>query len=159
MASDKDKRVLGKMDETYEGGGAPAGVDPQSGQHRGHWILSEEERKKGFVRPVRLSYKHIGLRPKYPTRELTEDEKKQYEGCDYVAYEPYPESEEPVTGSFWTKKRLESGCGTVTSMPRPIAETWARDINFYGGTFCCTCRAYLPVGEFVWLDDDSRLGT
>lgn len=28
------------------------------GQHRDHWVLSADERAKGFVRPVRRSYVH-----------------------------------------------------------------------------------------------------
>ena len=28
-------------------------------------------------------------------------------------------------------------CGTVTTMGQSIAETYARQPNFYGGTFCC----------------------
>lgn len=38
--------------------GAPAPVDPASGQHRDHWVLPEAERAKGFVRPVRRNYRH-----------------------------------------------------------------------------------------------------
>lgn len=30
-----------------------------SGQQKGYIVLSEEERKKGFVRPVRRTYKHL----------------------------------------------------------------------------------------------------
>lgn len=39
--------------------GAPQPINPATGQHDSYWILSEEERAKGFVRPVRLSYKHL----------------------------------------------------------------------------------------------------
>jgi hypothetical protein len=156
------KRVLGKMDESYTGGEAPGGRDPISKQHIGHWILSEEERSKGFVRPVRLSYKHVGVRPKHPTRELTPEEKVRFKDCNYVAYEAYPEGG-ALTGRYWTQKQLDSGCGgSITSMPRPIAETIARQPDFYGGTFCCRCGDYFPIGEageFVWLDDESRVGT
>ncbi len=38
--------------------GAPKGINPATGQHKSYWVLSEEERAKGFVRPVRLSYIH-----------------------------------------------------------------------------------------------------
>lgn len=44
------------------------------------------------------------------------------------------------------------GCGVETSMARPIAETYARDPKFYGGTYCVGCRKHLPVAEFRWLD-------
>jgi hypothetical protein len=33
-------------------------IDPETGQQKGYVVLSEEERKKGFVRPVRRSYIH-----------------------------------------------------------------------------------------------------
>ena len=38
--------------------GAPQPINPATGQHGAYWVLSEEERKKGFVRPVRQSYQH-----------------------------------------------------------------------------------------------------
>lgn len=53
-------------------------------------------------------------------------------------------------------------CGTVTRMPQACAETYARQPSYYGSTFCCGCREYLPVGaggQFVWLDDGTRVGT
>ncbi len=42
----------------HEHGGAPAPIDPATGQHKAYWVLSEEERAKGFIRPVRTSYIH-----------------------------------------------------------------------------------------------------
>ena len=33
-------------------------IDPATGQQRGYVVLSAEERFKGFVRPVRVSYIH-----------------------------------------------------------------------------------------------------
>lgn len=38
--------------------GAPAPIDPATGMHRDYWILSDEDRAKGFVRPVREKYIH-----------------------------------------------------------------------------------------------------
>lgn len=32
---------------------------PRKGQQKAYVVLSEEEREKGFVRPVRQSYKHL----------------------------------------------------------------------------------------------------
>jgi hypothetical protein len=43
-------------------------------------------------------------------------------------------------------------CGTPTTMGRAIAETYARDPSFYGGTFCVTCSKHRPLSEFTWLD-------
>lgn len=84
-------------------------VDPRTGQYKDHWVLSEEERAKGFVRPLRHSYRH--------TR-----------------------------------------CKGVTSMGDKIAETFARDPQFYSSTFCHQCRDYYPVGEFVWEGSEEVVG-
>jgi len=88
------------------------GPDPADGQYREqadvYLVLSEEERAKGFVRPVRLSYWHIP-------------------------------------------------CGQVTTMGLAIAETYARDPNHYGSTYCAHCGLHRPVGpdgEFYWCDSD-----
>jgi hypothetical protein len=35
-------------------------IDPATGMQKGYVVLSPEERAKGFVRPVRRSYVHIG---------------------------------------------------------------------------------------------------
>lgn len=76
------------------------------GMQKGYVVLSDEERAKGFVRPVRNSYIH-------------------------------------------------EKCGTLTTMSLPLAETYAREPDFYSGTFCAGCRSHFPVGEdgeFVWAD-------
>lgn len=80
------------------------------GQNQAYLVLSEAERAKGFVRPVRLAYKH-------------------------------------------------KTCGTVTTMARGIAETYARDPSFYGATFCGHCRTHLPVSEFVWEGTEEEVGS
>jgi hypothetical protein len=38
--------------------GAPGPIDSATGQHTQYWVLSESERAKGFVRPLRRSYVH-----------------------------------------------------------------------------------------------------
>lgn len=84
-----------------------------NGQQQGYVVLAAEERAKGFVRPVRRSYKHLK-------------------------------------------------CGGVTTMGQTLAETYARDPKFYGGTFCCDCGTHFPVGakgEFVWEGTDIKVGT
>lgn len=45
-------------DPGMENASAPKPIDPVTGQHGSYWVLSEEERKKGFVRPVRKMYTH-----------------------------------------------------------------------------------------------------
>lgn len=44
-------------DPTYDGG-APQPIDEKTGMHKDYYILCEEERAKGFVRPVRKTYVH-----------------------------------------------------------------------------------------------------
>lgn len=81
-----------------------------NGEQQKYVILSEAERRKGFVRPLRYSYRH-------------------------------------------------DTCGWPTSMARQIAETFARDPSFYGGTFCSTCHDHFPVEQFVWEGTDERVGS
>lgn len=140
----------------------PRKVDPTTGLQDDYVVLKPEERAKGFVRPVRETYRHVGIRPKHPLRDLTAAEKEQYKGSGYVKYEEYPESEKPVCGRFWTARELRSGCGSTTTMTRSIAETYARAPEFYGATYCATCHDHFPVGakgEFVWEGTDERVGT
>jgi hypothetical protein len=136
------------------------------GQQQGYVVLAPEERAKGFVRPVRLRYVHVGRQAgRHPLRDLTPDEAERYAKFDYVKFEAYPESESPITGRFWTQAEIDSigkGCGVATTMSQAIAETYARDPKFYDGTFCVGCREHLPVGErgeFVWYGTDERVGT
>lgn len=89
-----------------------SGIDPATGMQRKYVVLSDEERAKGFVRPVRRTYTH-------------------------------------------------EKCGVATTMGPMIAETYARDPKFYGGTYCVGCGSHFPVGEngeFIW-DDGTKVGT
>lgn len=63
----------------------------------------------------------------------------------------------PVRTSYTHEK-----CGGVTTMGLALAETYARDPKFYGGTFCVSCGSHFPVGasgEFYWTDTDQKVGT
>ena len=83
------------------------------GMRASYLVLSEEERARGFVRPVRRTYIH-------------------------------------------------QTCGAATTMGVAIAETYARNPGFYGGTYCAQCQAHFPVGEhgqFVWDGTDIKVGT
>ena len=133
-------------------------INPRTGQQKGYVVLTPEERAKGFVRPVRRSYIHQGARPKYPLRDLTPEEHERYDQYGYVKYEEYPPGD-AVAGRFWTEATLKSGCGTLTKMSQDIAETYARDPKFYGGTFCCGCGKHLPLEEFVWDGTDETVGS
>lgn len=53
---------------------------------------------------------------------------------------------------------VHSLCGVATKMSRAIAETYARDPEYYGATYCVGCRKHLPVSEFTW-DDGSVVGS
>lgn len=136
------------------------GIDAERvGQNKVYLVLSQAERAKGFVRPVRSSYRHVGIRPRYPLRDLTADEAERTKGRNYVKYEPYPESERPACGRYWTAADLQSGCGTETTMGMALSETYARDPGFYGATYCCGCMRHLPVKEFVWTADGEPVGS
>lgn len=102
----------------------------ETGQHKGYIVLCEEERKKGFVRPYRDAYKHVGR-----SQELVNDAGEIFQG--------------PCIG----------GCGVVTSMGRALSETYARDPGFYGATFCVQCNKHFPVAEFTWTEDGARVGS
>lgn len=138
-------------------------------QHETYLVLSDEERAKGFVRPVRRSYVHVGIPgPKFPLQDLTAEQKELWkdDADPYVKFEPYPAGYKgSATGRLWTQKDLDrvgKGCGTLTTMGRAIAETYARNPHFYGSTYCCGCHMHRPVGadgEFVWDGTDERVGT
>lgn len=91
-------------------------INPATGQQKDYVVLAEEERAKGFVRPVRLSYVHLK-------------------------------------------------CGTSTRMSQQIAETYARDPSFYGGTFCMHCGYHYPLvlpdgpRAFLWEDTNEGVGS
>jgi len=143
--------------------------DPQLGhgaddkpvpQHEVYLVLSPEERAKGFVRPYRDSYRHLGNQPKYTLRDLTDEEKQRYASENYVKFEMYPDSMAPRTGRFWTQEQLDNhGCGVVTVMGKGLSETYARDPHFYGSTYCIGCHMHRPVSEFVWTADGEAVGS
>ena len=87
------------------------GIDPEKiEQNKKYLILSEEERAKGFTRPLRMSYIH-------------------------------------------------TTCGVETKMGLALCETYARDPNFYGATYCCECQKHLAVSEFKWKEDGEIVGS
>lgn len=136
------------------------------GQYVDHWVLPDEERARGFIRPVRTAYRHVGIAgPQYPLADLTPEQAARF-GDEFAKYEAYPPGTHgSALGRFWTQAdidRIGKGCGCVTTMPRRIAETYAREPGFYGSTFCAGCGAYFqvgPRGEFVWDGTSERVGT
>lgn len=102
----------------------------ETGQHDGYIVLCDSERAKGFVRPYRDRYQHVGN-----LQQLVDDV-----GQD---------SHRVRTG----------GCGTVTTMGRALSETYACNPKFYSHTFCCGCNRHLLVSEFTWSKDGEEVGS
>lgn len=137
------------------------------GQHGNYLVLTEEERLKGFIRPIRDAYKHIGRKIEGTFRYLTLDELECHKKYGFVAYVAFPESHRPAVGQYLTQREVDTrngdyygGCGNVTTMGRSLAETYARDPGFYGSTYCSICKSHFPVGkngEFVWYPNDDLI--
>lgn len=140
------------------------GVDEQPGpQNEVYLVLSEEERAKGFVRPMRQSYVHVGPSgPTHPLSDLTAEQKERYADIGYVKFEAYP-GDGSVVGRYWTQAQLDAvgrgGCGSKTTMGLALAETYARDPKFYGSTYCCVCQKHRPVDEFRWDGTNEAVGS
>jgi len=134
-------------------------------QNECYLILSEEERAKGFIRPYRNQYIHIGKNIKSHWKSiyriLNEEEKNEHKE-KYVAIMTVLTDEE---GNFkggayvtqeqldkWKKGEQDGGCGGKTIMAREIAETYARNPSFYGATWCMNCKKHIDVNEFIWDD-------
>lgn len=170
MTERKDQMQTGcGLAETLHG--TPIGEHVETkpnGQQKDYVVLTAEERAKGFVEPVRRSYRHVGPPgPRGTLTDLTPEQRERFAAHGYVKWESYsPDFEGGVQqGRFWTQEQLDKvgkGCGVVTTMSQPLAETYARCPGFYGGTFCVGCGTHLPVGEsgeFVWDGIDQRVGT
>lgn len=116
-----------------------------TGQHKSYVVLCPEERAKGFTRPYRDSYRHVGI---------------------LLACGNYQRPEGVLGGSCLEcgmsqpeHRERRGACGTVTTMGRALSETYARDPSFYGATFCSGCNLRLPVGEFIWTADGQEVGS
>ena len=134
--------------------------DKPAQQADAYLVLSKAQRSKGFVRPYRETYKHVGDLPTHPLRVLTADEHERYDKYGYVAFEGYERIDSSVTGRFWTQQQLDAkGCGTITRMSSALAVTYARSPAFYGSSYCVGCSMHRPVAEFVWDLDGERVGS
>lgn len=109
-------------------------IDPATGLQKGYVVLCATERAKGFVRPLRYRYLHIG---------------KRIDGMDYRV----------ITPEMARRIQANGGCACHTSMSREIAETYARDPGFYVKTFCISCKQHLPLDQFVWLGSNETVGS
>lgn len=95
-------------------------------QNKVYLVLSEEERAKGFIRPLRRTYIHSRMKDGSPMPKVLLNE----------------------------HLKLLEGCGVATTMGQALAETYARDPYFYGRTWCCGCLGHYPVDEFDWEDGE-----
>lgn len=141
------------------------------GQNECYLVLSEEERAKGFIRPVRNTYVHVGRLPLYKSfyRFLTDEEKSEYKDKQYVAIMTVITNEDGshAGGPYitqdeldaWEKNKRIGGCGVATTMGTALAETYARDPKFYGATFCTGCNKHISVDEFFWDGTNETVGS
>jgi hypothetical protein len=151
------------------------------GQNECYLVLSEEERAKGFVRPVRTTYIHIGRKIEKKLNgslngRLIRIDDPEYDNRDgyytkergYAGYLEYSEEKFPLVGKYLTKVEFDAmsenkshsgGCGVATTMNMALSETYARNPKFYGATFCVGCNKHLPVDEFVWDGTDELVGS
>ena len=148
------------------------GTDNEPGpQCDTYLVLSEEERAKGFVRPVRNSYVHVGKSHSHYkgiNRMLTEEEQKEYPDKKYVAVLTVLTKEDGsfLGGAYVTSEELTAyqfgqrtgGCNTSTRMGQVLSETYARNPSFYWATYCVHCQKHLPVQEFVWEGTNITVG-
>lgn len=148
-------------------GDAPSKVRAEqteaTGQHKSYIVLCEDERKKGFVRPYRDAYKHVG--PFVERCEAT----TQADGEEnpHQCVRPYPHGGEHEFNALmilngpirFMAGGRRGGCGSITTMGQALSETYARDPTFYGATFCGRCNKHLPVAEFVWTADSQVVGS
>src|SRR6266702_4422174 len=92
-------------------------------QNEVYLVLSDVERAKGFVRPYRDSYVHVGQKPKYLLRDLDAEEQERYHAYGYIKFEPYPKSDSSAVGRYWTEAQLNrEACGALTRMGRVLSE-------------------------------------
>lgn len=132
------------------------------GMQEKYLVLSEEERAKGFVRPLRRSYRHSGRVVCGKPRQSDGREGWHVCVCDVghagecSAWQQVKSFQDAL--SVRETHRL-GGCGTVTTMGLALCETYARDPKFYGGTFCAGCRTHLPLDQFVWSEDGAVVGS
>lgn len=141
-----------------------------SNQNKAYIVLSDEERGKGYVRPVRRSYLHVGAPPlegrdkvePFSEEDILENNVK-YAEKKYIGLLPVYDKEGKRLGAKYVTEEDFKGkpaCNTTTTMAQILAETYARDPKFYGSTFCSSCNNHFPVKEFVWTENVSeRVGS
>lgn len=68
-------------------------------------------------------------------------------------FENHPTIDEGEFEQEVRERYIHEACGGETVMKRHIAESVARDPEYYGSTFCSKCGDYYPVEEFHWKED------
>lgn len=152
-------------------------IDPATGQQVCYLILPDGERKN-LVRPVRRTYRHVGIRPKYDIRYLS-DQIFIFSAAIVLMVLVYLLLYRTKLGKAMRAMSDNADLARVSGIntDRIVYWTWAvsgalvavagvmlglqAQPDFYGGTFCATCREHFPVGEhgeFVW-EDGTRVGT
>lgn len=177
--SDKDSDVAPSITPTEQSTGLTTdpndprlgkGIDTEKvNQHEVYLVLSDEERAKGFVRPFRNSYVHVGKKIELyggTLVPLSEEEKNRYKEENYVAYIKYQDNPDSSgVGIYVREEDMKSvgkhagGCGVLTKMNHVISETYARNPKFYGATYCMGCMKHLDVNEFVWDGTQEKVGS
>jgi hypothetical protein len=143
------------------------GQKNETGQHEIYLVLSAEERAKGFIRPVRRSYVHVGRFLHYT--ELVEMLSEGHDFFpDYAARmkvvskdgkSNWVELARREELEAWQAGRRLGGCGGVTTMGQALAETYAREPSFYWATFCSHCNKHFLVSEFFWDGTTETVGS
>jgi hypothetical protein len=136
----------------------------ETGQHASYIVLCPDERAKGFVRPYRDAYKHVGMAGPDPQNRLTHSQSQPESFIELAPRSDPHNHDEPAERivRYWTREQIAAagkGCGTVTTMGRALSETYARQPTFYTHTFCVYCNQHLLVAEFVWTLDGARVGS
>jgi hypothetical protein len=136
------------------------------GKQKSYVVLTPEERHKGFLRHVRLDYRHTGYHVCGADLSDYRESELYGVGARSICHDvPGHAGEHGKTVYVATAKEMirlkqtsyYKGCGKITKMSIEIAETFARDPWFYSGTFCCTCKAHFPLNQFVWLPEGDSM--
>lgn len=106
------------------------GGDTVPGPQNKKYLILPEHKRKGFIRPLRRSYIHVGI------------------GGHEI--DPNDMSKSGLKGN---------ACGVQTRMGLELCETYAANPHFYGSTYCVGCQMHLPVAEFVWDEDGEVVGS
>jgi len=146
------------------------GDTEKTSQAKVYLVLSDEEIKKGFVRPLRYKYVHVGKAlPSLHEGELEDlsaEDIEHYKEQGWVALFKYKNTSNGL-GKMCTQIEVDhikqakaniGGCNSATTMGEKLAETYATQPGFYGYTYCVSCSKHLPVEEFIW-NDGSRVGS